>query len=197
MGWRRINAGVSRSGCYLCAVALAIGLCAPVCAQEVEDPVDTEYRVKAAFIYNFLRFTEWRTARSHSDPSDTIRVGVFGDQKSYPYLREMEKRDLDGHRIRVLPVKTHDALVDCHVVFFPGDAYKDDAVRMNELANRGILLIGEGYDFLKQGGLIGFYRKAHQVGFAVNLKACRRSSLRISSRLLEVADVYRDEEDRP
>ena len=50
-----------------------------------------------------------------------------------------------------------------------------------------MLTVGEGAEFLRQGGMVAFVVENRRVRFDINLTAAAKSGLRISSKLLNVA----------
>ena len=54
-----------------------------------------------------------------------------------------------------------------------------------------ILTVGDSDDFINAGGIIRFTELGQRVRFEINPDAAERVSLRISSRLLRVADIAR------
>jgi hypothetical protein len=53
------------------------------------------------------------------------------------------------------------------------------------------LVVGESGDFISQGGMIGFVNKQGKIKLQINLKTIKQSGLKISAKLLEVADVVK------
>lgn len=51
----------------------------------------------------------------------------------------------------------------------------------------GVLTVGEGEEFLREGGMIAFVLEDRRVRFNVSQKAALKAGLRISSKLLSVA----------
>ncbi len=47
-------------------------------AEELSASASREYLIKAAFLYNFAKFTEW-PAEAYADPSAPLRICVLGD----------------------------------------------------------------------------------------------------------------------
>ena len=147
-------------------------------AQEVSK----EYRVKAAFLYNFVKFVEW-PPRAASGP---IMICVAGRN---PFGNVLA----DTVRGEVVAGRTLDARVilepddGCHVVFIPDGANARAYLR----AARGqpVLTVGETPGFIEQGGLIRFYLDGGTVRFEIHRDGADRAGLRISSRLLQLARI--------
>ena len=53
------------------------------------------------------------------------------------------------------------------------------------------LVVGESGEFIDQGGMIGFINKQGKIKLQINLKTINQSGLKVSAKLLEVADVVK------
>jgi len=58
-----------------------------------------------------------------------------------------------------------------------------------DLKGRSILTVGEMEGFALRGGMIELFTERNRVRFRVNLVAAKAANLRISSKLLELAEV--------
>jgi hypothetical protein len=143
--------------------------------------VPLEYRVKAAYLFNFTRFVEWPAGAIAEGAPLTMCVAApnpFGESLSEMVAGEQAL----GHPLAVRTV--HDAS-GCHVLFVPERVNPEPLLR--EARTHPVLTVGESADFLRQGGLIGFVMEDGKVRFEINQEAAQRSQLRISSRLLRLA----------
>jgi hypothetical protein len=72
--------------------------------------------------------------------------------------------------------------------------------RMDEVleafAGTGVLSISDLDQFARHGGMIELTRKADKIRFAVNIDAVTRNGLRISSKLLQLAEVLHQSDER-
>ena len=167
------------------ALALAATLLkAPLAAQQgaVEDarPVTAEYAVKAAFLYNFLKYVEW-PRRSSQEP---LLLCVAGQNPFGSELEQLlEGERIDGREVRTKVILEPDS--SCHAVFMPEGSNR--GVYLRAAAKQPVLTIGESPDFLAEGGIINFVLDGARVRFVIDAEAAARENLRISSRLLRLA----------
>jgi hypothetical protein len=139
-----------------------------------------EHALKAAFLFNFLRFTEWPR---HARPAPVICVAEDGEAAAAVGAALSGKR-LDGLEVRVRTLSSPDP-EDCAVVFVP-EAIAWPAAE-GHIGCRPVLTVGESAAFLDQGGSIAFFEDANRLRFDVNRSAAACSGLRLSSRLLSLA----------
>lgn len=166
------------------SAVLAVALLAvPLRAQ---DAVSDEHRVKAAYLYNFFKYVEWPASASQQGPMFICVAGrnPFGD---------VLKETLAGETINGRTLDTRTILEpeeNCHMVFVPDGATASAYLR----AARGTatLTVGERPDFIAQGGIVAFYKAGGNIRFTINPTAAERVNLRISARLLELAQIADD-----
>lgn len=142
-----------------------------------------EYEVKAAFLLNFTKFIEWTDPEAQRNVP--ISLCIAGDD---PFGRTLDQvvegETVNDRKIKVQRVRPAvDA--NCHVAFF-GASHKDLGKVVSTVPS-GVLTVGEGDAFLRDGGMIAFVVDNRRVRFDINMAAIRNSGLRVSSRLLTVA----------
>jgi len=164
-----------------------LGLVVLLSAARGETPGAEEYRVKAAFLYHFAQMVEW-PPNAGGDEKKAITLCTIGKD---PFGGDLEVT-LQGKMIGARPLairhlKDPAEAEACQLVFVPGDR-KQVAQALAALKDSSVLTVGEGEDFLKQGGMIGFTMDGdNKVRFVVNVDAASRARLKISARLLMLA----------
>jgi len=146
-----------------------------------------EYELKAAFLYNFVKFVEWPPDAFAGERSP-LAICVYGDD---PFGRSLEGvvrgESLGEHGLIVQRPARLDELDDCHVLFVS----RSERQRMPQVLARvdgmPVLTVGDTDGFLRAGGIINFVLEENRVRFLINQEAAERSRLRISSKLLRLA----------
>ena len=162
------------------AALLAVRLTGQQAAGEDTRPVTGEYVIKAAFLYNFLKYVEWPTPSTE----EPLVLCVAGQN---PFGTQLEQL-LEGERINGRPVRSKVILGPergCDAVFMP--ATSNRRVYLSAARGAPVLTIGETQDFLAEGGMINFLMDGARVRFEIDADAAARENLRISSRLLRLA----------
>lgn len=153
-----------------------------------------EYKIKAGYIYNFTKFISWP-----ENKLETFNLCILGKDPFGSIIEPIEKRKVKDKPIRVYRLRSIDHIKLCHIVYFSGTFSK---WRNNHTLLPGILTINslkktlsgsESKEFLQTGGMIAFSLKHGKVKLHINLQALRKSDLEISAKLLEVAEVYKEE----
>ena len=165
------------------ALLLIVGSSTLGAAQTVAAPA-----LKAAFLYNFAKFTEW--------PADALRAGAplavcTTDAAVFDELaRTTAGRAIDGH-----PVETQRVTLDspglrgCHVLYISDPDARRTAQFLDAVKGVPVLAVGEGDGFVKLGGVAGFFIDSGQMRFSVSIDAARRAHLELSSKLLSLARI--------
>lgn len=153
-------------------------------AQDVTEPA-----LKAAFIYNFAKFTEW--------PADAMTIGeplvlcVIGDTAIGDALTRVVKgRTLAGRTMGVLQsARDGWPKEGCHILYVSGLTASQASQLVLGLRDTPVLTISDADEFTQQGGIAQFYFEQGQLKIIVHLESAKRARLRISSRLLALATI--------
>jgi hypothetical protein len=173
----------------LAALLLALGGAAAAQTDDLDSPLAR--RVKAAFIYQFLGYVEW-PSHAFADSASPLVIGVLGNERVVDEMKEViGERMAQGRSVVVRRLREGDALTGTHVVYVT----RAESARVPALATAsrgtGTLLVTEADNALGLGSAINFRLVDGRVRFDIGLAAAERAGLRISSRLLAVAQSVR------
>ena len=159
---------------------LALTLLLTAAAPSVAQPGLSQYEVKAALLYNFLRYVEWPTRPA----SDEILLCVVGLERVAKMVQQTVKaQTIDGRPITVEVIQ--EPQPHCHLVFAPLGVRTD----LYAKPPRGTVTVSEVPGFLKAGGVINFLIVDGRVRFEINPDAAEGAGVRLSSRLLRLRYV--------
>lgn len=176
----------------------------PAVAERGNTPEGAEeYEVKAAFLYNFSRFTEWPDSEKIKNCTTTIHITVLGQDPFEGALEKMARTlkekdvsievrqveepadlELEGHR---------------HIVFIaaPLDTLEDmEEGVLQKLSDCHALTVSDEKGFATRGGMIEFFREHGKIRFAINTRAVEKAELKLHSQLLKLARIVDPEERR-
>lgn len=144
----------------------------------------SEAQVKAAFIINFGKFVEWPNLISGN-----FRICVLSknDITLQELHRMAEDKSIDGHPVEVRTVSGAADLSNCEMLFLPRSQQKDSTEFIHSAAP--ILTVGEFTGFVEEGGMLNLVTENDHVRLQVNPDAAQAAGLKISSRLLAIAQV--------
>jgi hypothetical protein len=153
------------------------------------QPASPEYKLKAVFLFNFVRFTEWPPSAFPTESSPII-IGVLGADPFGKTLDQTVKDEVaNGHPIEVRRYKTVNEIKKCHVLFISSS--ESDRLRsiLSALKGRNILTVGDIEGFADKGGMVRFRKENNKIRFRINVEAAKAENLSISSKLLQLADI--------
>ena len=166
--------------------AFVVASAAPAAAQ---GQAAQEYEIKAAFLYNFTKFVEW-PPEAFPDDSAPIVIAVLGPDPFGSALDEIVAgKHAGGRPLMVRRFETSSDLTACHVVFVSSRSADEFSRRVQTPARRYMLTVGETDGFAETGGVVQFVTDERKVRFRINPTAANKAGLKISSRLLNLAEV--------
>jgi len=151
------------------------------------DAPALERRVKAAFLYKFLGYAEF-PATAFSEAGGALQIVVVGsDDMAVELARIAAGRAVAGRQIAVRQVRADEPLPPAHLLFVAG-ADVERAARVLRAAPGAFLTVTECDGGLRLGSVINFRIIDERVRFDVSLDAADRKNVKLSSRLLTVAN---------
>jgi hypothetical protein len=174
------------SACVLALALLVLGQA----SGQARVPA-TERGVKAAFLYKFLAYAEW-PAGTFTRSDQAIVVGVLGADELHAELAEAVRgHTVDDRTIEVRRLRPGDPVTALHVLFVGASERARVASLARAVQGRGVLLVTESDDALDAGSTINFVVVDGRVRFEVSLPGAERAGVKLSSRLLAVAQNVR------
>src|SRR5258706_3362070 len=107
-----------RAFCILALPVVLITLCLGFSASThaAENLTLREYEIKAAYLYNFIKYIDW-PAQAFPPDSQTITIGVIGENPFGPALATLNGKMVKDRKVVVKEGTTVKDLADCQVVF--------------------------------------------------------------------------------
>ncbi len=162
-------------GCLLLALLLAA-----TAAFAAGQP---EYRVKAAFLYNFALLTQWPDS-----PSAALQLCVHGDDPFGAELDGLRGKPVGARSIVVRRAVARDALAGCQLVFVAASAIGDLPGVLDALRGSTALTVADSPGAARRGVAVNLVAADDEhIGFEVNLRAAQAARLVLSSKLLRLA----------
>ncbi len=156
--------------CLLCAAHAARG-----------DEV-SEYRLKAAFVYNFASFTEWP-----AEVGTLLRLCVYGSDPFGANLDSLQGREVGARRIEVQRRASADKLDDCQIVFISRSGIGNLPRILDNLGTAPVLTVADTPGAMRQGVALNMETERDRITFTANLAAARQNRLTLSAKLLRLA----------
>jgi hypothetical protein len=152
---------------------------------------ESEYDVKAAYLFKFTKFVEWPSAAFASTEAPFV-IGLVGRDPFDGGLDRLIAGNTTGARrleVRHLNANDGNALRECQMIFVSTSEQRRLGGILSAVQGRPVLIVGESEGFASAGGMLGFALRENRVGIEVNSAAARQSRLKISSQLLNIAKI--------
>ncbi|GJL76724.1 YfiR family protein [Nitrosomonas sp.] len=141
-----------------------------------------EYRVKTAFIYNFLAFTQWP---EHT--GKTINLCIFGKDYFGDEIDLLQTKSVNQFAIKVSRLAALEKAGNCQALFISKSEDGHLSGILDSLQGRAILTLTDSTDAASKGAIINMHLIENKVKFEINLESARHVGLIISARLLQLA----------
>lgn len=141
----------------------------------------SERELKVAFIYNFMRFTEWP-----DEVGNTLTLCVRGPDPFGTTLDTLQGKAV-GTRTLMVQRRGGDLLKGCQAVFVAAAAASTLAQVLTELRGRPVLTMADSPGAARQGVNLNMAVAQSRVTFEANLQTARAAQLKLSSQLLRLA----------
>ena len=143
-----------------------------------------EHELKAAFIYNFISFTEWPIKIGSN-----VNVCTMGKDPLIISLDALQKKIAKGGIIVVHHLRVEDEVKDCHVIFISDSERSNFPKILSRLKSMPILTVTDSEGFAAQGVMIELALEERRIVFKINIQAAKQAKLMMSSKLLRLAKV--------
>ena len=152
-----------------------------------------EVQVKAAFVLNFMRFTDWPAPPA---PGEARVLAVLADRQFAGTVRDIAR---EAERLGQPPVKVRrldpdaarervrEVLAGAHAVFVQAGEHEAHRDVLALAAGKPILTMGDAPGFARDGGMLGLVPSGARVGFDANAAAIHASGLTVSAKVLKLA----------
>jgi len=176
------------------AIALAVMLL--LVRVELDAQAVTQPALRAAFLYNFAKFTEWPP---DSLPTGPLTLCVIDDSAVEGALSELVGNStINGRTVTISRNASGARLRACHLLYVRDANSGRAAEILEELLGAPVLTVSNGDEFIRLGGIVGLFLEEGRMRFAINPDAAQRAGVRLSSRLLQLARIFKDDRhDKP
>jgi len=182
--------------CIFVVLALAL-FAAPISVQAQDDSAQNrEYQVKAAFLYNFVKFVDWPKEKV-ADGNEPIIIGVIGKDPFGKAFDPIKNKQVKGKKVVINRFKGLEelrksgeqikAIRKCYLLFICSSEKEKLREIINLVKDDSVLTVGEVKGFLESGGIINFLVEGKKVAFEINNHAAKQAKLKIRSKLLRLA----------
>jgi hypothetical protein len=149
-----------------------------------------ETQLKAAYLYNFARYVEWPDS-AHATSSSALEIGVVGNARVTELLKKTVVGKTVGDRsLRIVNFRSSSEGRKSHILFVAGERSADELNQtIANLKGTHVFVVSDSPGFAKRGGIANFIVADSRVRFAINKGAAKTAGLKVSSKLLRLAEL--------
>jgi hypothetical protein len=167
-------------------------------AQSVD--VEKAARVKAAYLLNFVRYTQWPD-QAFDEPDSPILLTEVGECENSDVLAEVIRRSepIGGRpvvlqhapyaRDEINRQEFYRSLEESQLVYICSLGPEPVPTILDHLKGSDVLTVGDTPDFVQHGGMIGFVLEENRILFEASPKAIQRSHVTVSAKVLKLAKI--------
>lgn len=148
-----------------------------------------EYRVKAAFLFNFSQFVSW-PAHAFSSATAPIVIAVLG---SDPFGSDLDAivngEHVGSHPLIVRRYRDVSEVDGCHILFIDRSESAQLPQIVQALRGRDVLTVSDIEGSAQNGVMIDLVTESNHIHMQINVAAAQASGLTISSQLLRPAHI--------
>lgn len=173
-------------------IILGASLASGVYAKDTAPQV-RENKIKAAFLYNFLKFIDWPQDKV-IDSNDKMVLSVIGKNIFGNSFDAISKKNVNGKELVIkhfpdykqLTSAQKDQICNSHLLFISNSEQPHLKDILNLVNDKSVLTVADMKQFLENGGHINFIVR-EKVNFEINLSTAKKAGLKLRAQLLKVA----------
>ena len=152
----------------------------------------SEAELKAAFVYNFIKFTEW-PAEEMANKDEPFVIGVLGKD---PFGTALDKV-IEGESFHQKPIlvrrfsRMGESAGDSQVLFISASEESNLTEILKLIEGKAILTVSEIENFAQRGGVIKLAKESNKLVFEINIDAAKHAGLAMNAQLLRLARIVK------
>jgi hypothetical protein len=149
--------------------------------------------VKAAFLYKFADYVDWPETR-FADANTPITIALMdADSIAGELNRIAVGRTAQGRTLAIKRLRPGESIDGVHILFIGGTTAPQSGQVLQAVMTHSVLVVTDADGALARGSMINFVLIERHLKFEVALDNVEKSGLKLSSRLLAVAQhVHRE-----
>lgn len=147
-----------------------------------------EHKLKAVFIYNFLKFVYW----DENTKSKDYKVLVLGNNEVYESLSEISKDfKFNDKKLKIFNENKMENSLDVNILFISEDYCRKYLEIMEKRNLNKALIVTDCQSLIGKGVCFLLYKENNKMRIKVDLEALDKKNIKVSSHLLKLASIYK------
>jgi YfiR/HmsC-like len=149
-----------------------------------------EYRLKAAFLYNFAKFTEWPSAAFSNHQAPHI-VCIVGEDPFGLEIDQLTAKTVHDRQLTIKRLHAGDRLLDCHLLYVSRTEIGQAASILHALQKTPVLTVCDSDGCAEAGFMFNMRMTENRIALDLNLDAVQQAQLKISSQLIKLTRIVK------
>ncbi|HEX7026416.1 MAG TPA: YfiR family protein [Gammaproteobacteria bacterium] len=148
--------------------------------------VDLSYQVKAAYIYNILKFVSFPESALHVE--GVLNVCVLGEDRFGTALDEINGAGVPQGVINIIHLDDGKPMSwgDCNALYVVETEKRNIKSILSRVDSKAILTIGEFAPFIQYGGLIELFVQDDSIRFRINEDLVKETDFQVAAQLVQL-----------
>jgi len=175
----------------LVTISLCLLLLAGAASSRAGMQSAREQEIQAAFLVKFVSYINWPSG-TFTGANDPVVIGIYGGDPFGSTIDRIARSHVaNGRHVLVRRCLALDQSCACNLLFIVPAAMPQMDALLAGVTGRPVVLVGNAPGFLEKGGMINFVKAGSKIRFEINKTALDKAGLKISSKLLKVAQSIR------
>lgn len=163
-------------------VLLILVAAEPSTLRAAEAPL--EYKLKAAFLLNFAKFTRWPEKESKTN---TFNLCLVGADPLGSAAKSLSGKLVGKRPFEMTVFKDAPPAAACDMIFLSRSAEVNTAELITPVGGQSMLTVSDRKNFASQGGIIELLIFNDRLGFIINNTRAKKDGISLSASLLDLA----------
>jgi len=178
----------SKSQNRFCCMLVLAALLTVFIPQHARAATPGEHQIKAAMIFNMMRFVDWpESALPNAD--ENIDICVVSRGALATAVESLKGKQVKGKSIAIRQTGKSGGFSGCHVLLLSDTDRQTVSAILEQTRSTPVMTVGDSRGFAAAGGVFGFIILDGKIRFEVNLASAQKHRIRISSQLLKLAQT--------
>lgn len=155
-----------------------------------QPATEHEYRLKAAFLYNFAKYVTWSDSVKNGDK---FIIGILGENPFGTELDIIQGKTINNSVIEIRQYESIEKISECSILFISASERKNLSAITHTLKKYRILTVSDTNGYASMGVMINLYEDENRLRFEINNRAAESAGLKISSHLLRLGKIIEPE----
>ena len=185
---------------FFCIWAVAFGLVFLACPARTVEPspipreieAPSEHELKAIYLYNFRQFVQWPAEKCPLPEGHANEIAVIGNTSLQPVLQSLQAKLREKNK--ELTLSFHESyregmdLSRCCLLFIAASELEKLPGILKSVDGKHVLTVTDADDTVDSGVMITLLSREKKIRWAINRKPVADAGLKMSAKLLEIAE---------